>query len=304
MKERDSVSIHGSRPRLPPWMKRQKRDGKQVLAMKKILREKNLHSVCQSAGCPNICECFDKPTATFMVLGDHCTRHCRFCGVSKGKPLSVDPDEPGHIAEVVKALELKHVVITSVTRDDLKDGGATQFARTVEQIHRLSPESTVETLIPDFGGVESSLKIVMDSRLDILNHNVETVPRLYSQIRPEADFEVSLGVLKLAKRMDPNIITKSGMMVGLGEKFEEIQAVCACLADAGCDALTIGQYLSPTKSSIPVVAYIEPETFSKYQEAALQAGIPWVHAGPFVRSSYNAERLMRRIRETHCEQSI
>lgn len=301
MKERDSALTDEFRPRLPPWLRRHKKDSGQVLAMKKILRERGLHSVCQSAGCPNISECFEKPTATFMILGDVCTRQCRFCGVSKGSPSPVDPKEPAHIAEVVRILGLKHVVITSVTRDDLNEGGATQFARTVEQIHLMSPESTVETLIPDFGGIESSVKIVVDSRVDILNHNVETIPRLYPHIRPEADFERSLNVLRLAKKIDPNQLTKSGIMVGLGEKQEEIRMVCSRLAGAGCDILTIGQYLPPSKNSTPVVAYIEPDTFSEFEETAMKAGIPWVHAGPFVRSSYNAEVLMRRIRETHSE---
>jgi len=282
-------------------MRRHVRNSEQVLTMKKILREKHLHSVCQSAGCPNISECFQKPTATFMILGDVCTRNCRFCGVTKGTPSSVDPDEPRHIAEVVKALNLKHVVITSVTRDDLDDGGANQFAQTIEQIHLSAPESTIEALIPDFGGIEGNLRIVMNSHLDILNHNMETVPRFYHTIRPEADFERSLTILRWAKAIDSSIITKSGLMLGLGETFEEIQTICERLADVGCDVLTIGQYLSPSKRSAPVVEYIEPDDYSKYQDAALKAGIPWVHAGPFVRSSYNAEALMRRIRESHCE---
>jgi lipoic acid synthetase len=282
-------------------MRRHVKDCEQVLAMKKILREKHLHSVCQSAGCPNIYECFLKPTATFMILGDVCTRNCRFCGVVKGKPSPVDPDEPRRIAEVVKELKLNHVVITSVTRDDLEDAGANQFARTIEQIQLHAPESTIEALIPDFGGIEANLRILLDKHLDILNHNVETVPRLYKDIRPEASFERSLNVLQRAKNIDPHITTKSGLMVGLGESIGEIQTVCDRLAGVGCDVLTIGQYLSPSITSTPVVEYIKPEVYSEYQDAALKAGIRWVHAGPFVRSSYNAEALMRQIRESHCE---
>jgi len=269
--------------------------------VRSMLRDLNLHTVCEESLCPNISECFQKPTATFMILGDVCTRNCRFCGVTKGKPSSVDPNEPRHIAEVVRALELNHVVITSVTRDDLDDGGANQFAQTVEQIHDLAPESTIEALIPDFGGIQDNLQIVMNSHLDILNHNVETVPKLYHTVRPEADFERSLTILRRAKAIDPEIITKSGLMVGLGETFQEIQTIFERLADVGCDALTIGQYLSPSKNSAPVVKYIVPDDYLKYQDAARKAGIPWVHAGPFVRSSYNAEALMQRIRESHFE---
>ena len=278
--------------RLPPWMKRNLRESDGVLKLKKILKEQQLHTVCQSAGCPNICECFKKPTATFMILGNVCTRNCRFCGVDKGKPLPVDADEPRRIGEAVKALGLKHAVITSVTRDDLEDGGAEQFALTVEQIRRLSPEATVEVLIPDFRGSDRSLQTVLESRVDILNHNVETVPRLYSEVRPEADFSRSLDVLKRAKTFSANQITKSGLMVGLGECRDEMVDVFRRLLDAGCDALTIGQYLSPSLRNIRVKEYVHPDTFATYRETALIMGFRWVYADPFVRSSFNAENLM------------
>lgn len=288
-----------SQPRLPSWMRRSVRESEQVLSLKKILREKHLHTVCQSAGCPNISTCFQKPTATFMILGNVCTRHCRFCGVAKGKPKTVDTDEPKHIGETVKLLGLKHVVITSVTRDDLQYGGAEQFASTVKQIHHFLPSASVEVLIPDFQGNETSLQIVLESGLDILNHNVETVPRLYRDIRPEADFERSLEVLRKAKAFSRTIITKSGIMVGLGEKRQEVLDVFKKLYEVECDALTIGQYLSPSGSSYPVQEYVRPEQFEEYEEEAVRIGIRWVYAGPYVRSSYNADALMKNVKETH-----
>lgn len=290
-----------SHRRLPPWMRRRLRESESVIALKKILRDKNLHTVCQSAGCPNISECFQKPTATFMILGNICTRNCRFCGVSKGAPLPVDPDEPRRIGEAAKALGLMHVVITSVTRDDLEDGGAKQFARTVEEIRRVLPHSSVEALIPDFRGSEKSLRIVMESGLDILNHNIETVPRLYNTIRPEADFGRSLEVLRRTKKFTSNIIAKSGLMVGLGETSQEVVEVMKRLIEVGCDAITLGQYLSPDGRSYPVHEYILPEMFEEYRETALNMGFRWANAGPYVRSSFNAEELMRNSKEPCCE---
>jgi len=285
-----------SKGRLPEWMRRRLRESEEVTALKKKLRALNLHTVCQSAGCPNIAECFRKPTATFMILGDVCTRRCRFCGVSKGKPLKVDPAEPGHVAEAAETLGLKHVVITSVTRDDLEDGGASQFARTVEEIHRRLPKTSVEVLIPDFLGSQQSLKTVLDSGVDILNHNVETVPRLYGRVRPEADFRRSLNVLKIAKKICPDVLTKSGLMVGLGETFDEVVDVLERLHYIDCDAITIGQYLAPSHQSHPVVEYVPPDTFDAYRDAALKMGFRWVNAGPFVRSSFNAEEMMTKCR--------
>ena len=293
--------IRPSHRRLPPWMRRRVRESASVITLKKILREKNLHTVCQSAGCPNITECFQKPTATFMILGNICTRNCRFCGVSKGAPLPVDPDEPRRIGEAVKALGLIHVVITSVTRDDLEDGGAKQFVRTVEEIRWFLPHSSVEALIPDFRGSEKSLRIVLESGLDILNHNVETVPRLYNIIRPEADFGRSLEVLRRTKNFSSDIIAKSGLMVGLGETSQEVVEVMKRLIDVGCDAITIGQYLSPGGWSYPVHEYVLPEMFEEYRETALNMGFRWANAGPYVRSSFNAEELMRNIKEPCCE---
>ncbi|HHS12809.1 MAG TPA: lipoyl synthase [bacterium] len=297
--ERIDVQAGGTPARrLPTWMRREKRDTEQVLRLKKILREKHLHTVCQSAGCPNISECFSKPTATFMILGNVCTRHCGFCGISKGVPEPVDIQEPEHIAEVTASLKLKHVVITSVTRDDLTDGGAGQFAATVRAVRDRCPETSVEVLIPDFLGRSELLEIVLQSGVDILNHNLETIPRLYPQIRPEADYRRSLQVLARSKKIRPGIISKSGLMLGLGENLNELVRVFGDLANAGCDVLTLGQYLAPSQTSVPVVEYIHPEAFQTAASRARALGIRWVHAGPFVRSSYNADEIIGRIKET------
>ncbi|MBN2415368.1 lipoyl synthase [bacterium] len=288
---------HNDHRRLPPWMKRTVRETRAVTDLKKRLRQRHLHTVCESAGCPNLTECFQKPTATFMILGNVCTRNCRFCGVAKGAPERLNPREAAEIGEAVLALGLRHAVITSVTRDDLADGGAAQFAETVRAIRAASPGTTIETLIPDFNGSVQSLAAVLASGVDILNHNVETVPALYSLVRPEADFERSLDVLSASKRIDPGIITKSGIMVGLGETEEQVLDLFHRLAKAACDALTIGQYLAPNRSSYPVQEYVPPERFDFYRETAEKAGISHVYAGPYVRSSYNAESLMAAIEE-------
>ena len=288
--------------RLPPWMRKKVRLTPEVTALKRILKDKQLHTVCESAGCPNFGECFQKPTATFMILGNVCTRGCRFCGVPKGrKPEALDPHEPEHVAEAVADLGLKHVVITSVTRDDLEDGGAGHFAETVHAVRKARPETTVEVLIPDFQGSRESLKTVLDSGVDILNHNVETVPRLYATVRPQADFQRSLWVLAEAKQLAPRVITKSGLMVGLGETKEEMVAVFRHLGTVRCDALTIGQYLAPDQASLPTVEYVPPEQYAFYQSEAEAAGIRWAYAAPYVRSSYNAEALMKAVMEARRE---
>lgn len=298
-KSKENLALKGQR--LPFWMRKRIQDTEQVLSLKKILRDKNLHTVCQGAGCPNITECFQKPTATFMILGDVCTRHCRFCGVKEGEPAPVDPFEPVHIAETVYALGLKHVVLTSVTRDDLPDGGSGQFAKTIQAIHQTNHDATIEALIPDFGGNMEALKVVLDSPLHILNHNVETVPRLYKTIRPEAVFSRSINVLINAKRFNQNLITKSGLMVGLGEMMNEMNDVFIALAEAQCDVLTIGQYLAPSFDHTPVIEYIHPDQFERYETMAKAAGIRWVYSGPYVRSSYNAAEVMEAVKETICE---
>ena len=278
--------------RLPVWLKRKKRDTPEVLSLKRILRDHNLHTVCQSAGCPNISECFQKPTATFMILGNQCTRHCRFCGVDSGDPEPVDVDEPHRVAETARLLRLKHVVITSVTRDDLEDGGARQFAKTVEAVHSKLPTVSVEVLVPDFQGDQASLEIVLKSRVDVLNHNVETVPRLYPSVRPEAEFSRSLLLIRCAKEIDESVLTKTGLMVGLGETFDEVIEVFERLVEVGCDALTVGQYLPPNRESVAVKEYVYPAVFDEYKAAAEKLGFRWVSAGPLVRSSFNAHELI------------
>lgn len=259
--------------------------------MKSILRKRNLHTVCESARCPNIGECFSKPTATFMILGDVCTRTCGFCSIDKeAKPLLVDPHEPQNIAITAKELGLKHVVITSVTRDDLSGGGADQFALTIKAIKDNISGILVEVLTPDFKGDFGALSIVLEARPDIFNHNLETVPSLYRQVRPQADYRTSLAVLRKAK--ESGVMTKSGIMVGLGETVDEVKAVLRDLLEAGCDAVTIGQYLRPTRNNLEVVEYVAPEVFKGYEEYGLSIGLKHVYSGPFVRSSYNAEKLM------------
>jgi lipoyl synthase len=258
-------------------------------AVKRLMRELKLHTVCQSAGCPNLPECFDRFTATFLILGARCTRQCRFCGVEKGIPLPPDTGEPERVASAVLALGLRHVVITSVTRDDLADGGASAFASVAASVRRSSPGVTVETLVPDFAGNEESLGVVLRSRVDVLAHNLETVPRLYADVRPGADFERSLRLLRSAGRAGSGMKTKSGLMLGLGETESEVAETFRRLADAGCDIVSLGQYLRPNLSSLPVAEYVSPERFERMAGIAKAAGIPVVVSGPLVRSSYRAE---------------
>jgi lipoic acid synthetase len=283
----------GNRPqRLPEWLRKRAVDSEPVLVLKKMIRERGLHTVCQSAGCPNLSECFRRSTATFMILGDTCTRRCGFCGVPKGVPGPPDAAEPLRVAQAVLSLGLKHAVITSVTRDDLPDGGAGHFAETVRRIRLINPGTTVEILVPDFNGDEDCLRKALDGGVDVLNHNVETVPRLYPTVRPRADFERSLNLFRLVRREYPECLSKSGLMVGLGEFGDEMPATFRRLADSGCEALTIGQYLAPSRSSLPVREYVTPARFDAYRDMALDAGIRLVKSGPFVRSSYHAEELM------------
>jgi len=277
--------------RLPQWLIKKSRDNSKLHAVKSILREKGLNTVCESARCPNIAECFSKPTATFMILGDVCTRRCGFCSVEKGYPVSPMDDEPVKIAEVSAKLSLRHVVITSVTRDDLPDKGARQFARTIDEVRRLNKGITVEVLTPDFSGSVESIRRVAEKKPEIYNHNIETVPRLYKKVRPQADYKRSLELLKLVKEFYPAIITKSGMMVGLGEEKDEVIDVMKELRNVGCDVLTIGQYLMPTKNNLPVIEYVEPEVFEFYKQEGEKIGFKSVESGPFVRSSYNARMI-------------
>jgi lipoic acid synthetase len=276
--------------RLPPWAKRPLGQLSKLHEMKAILRRRNLHTVCESARCPNIGECFSKPTVTFMILGNVCTRNCGFCGVDKTvPPLAVDPDEPGNIAVTAKELGLSHVVITSVTRDDLPRGGAGQFALTIEAIRDTISNILIEVLTPDFMGDARALDLVFGAGPDIFNHNLETVPRLYPVVRPRADYSRSLEVLRRAS--EAGLLTKSGIMVGLGEKKEEVMGVLTDLLRVGCEAVTIGQYLQPTRENLEVKEYIKPVVFTEYELYGRELGLRQVYAGSFVRSSYNAETI-------------
>ncbi len=260
------------------------------------MRSARLHTVCEEAHCPNIGECWGRHrTATFLILGDICTRACRFCNVRSGRPAPPDPDEPRRVAEAVQTLGLRHAVVTSVTRDDLPDGGAAHFAEVVRQIRSLSPECTVEVLIPDFQGDLRALRVVMDARPDVLNHNVETVPHLFPRVQPRNRYEWSLAILEHARRMDPSVLTKSGLMVGLGETVEEVLAVMADLRRVGVDVLTIGQYLQPTRHHLPIARYYTPDEFEEFRRRGLEMGFRWVESGPLVRSSFHAGEQMARL---------
>ena len=286
--------------RIPAWARKKYNIG-DLAKVKAQLRGLGLHTVCESARCPNIGECFKKPTATFMILGDVCTRRCGFCSVGKGAPKPVDAAEPENIAKAARLLKLRHVVITSVTRDDLLDGGAGQFARVIRALRGESPVPVIEVLTPDFGGSFDSLGVVVEAGPDIFNHNLETVPRLYKKVRPQAVYARSLAVLKEAKgiaaRTGQRMHTKSGIMVGLGETEDEVLSVMSDIRAAGCDLLTVGQYLRPMKENLEVVEYVTPDTFDMYRDKGLELGFLSVASAPFVRSSYNAEEVYSNWRE-------
>jgi len=280
------------RERKPEWLKVRFPGGPNYLRLRSIMRRGRLNTVCEEARCPNIGECWEAGTATFMILGDTCTRACAFCAVTSGRPIGLDTAEPRRVAVAVRQMGLRHAVVTSVNRDDQPDGGAAIFAETIRWIRRLSPGTSVEVLVPDFMGHWDALAAVMAARPEILNHNTETVPRLYRRVRHKARYERSLELLRRAKELDPNGITKSGLMVGLGETVHELHLVMADLVDAGCDVLTIGQYLRPTAGARhrPVERYYRPEEFAELAEAGRRLGFRHVEAGPLVRSSYHAER--------------
>jgi len=286
----DHRPLSAQQARKPPWLKVPFPGGPRYLRLKGVLRGTGLHTVCEEARCPNIGECFEAGTATFMILGDVCTRACGFCAVRSGRPAGLDAEEPSRVGEAVGRLGLKHAVITSVTRDDLPDGGASVFADTIRAIRRRSPATSVEVLIPDLGGAPQALTTVMATRPHILNHNLETVPRLYPRVRPRAVYRRSLELLGRAKALDRGVLTKSGLMVGLGESREELLEVMADLAAVGCDILTVGQYLQPTPRHLPVARYYHPDEFQELAEEGRRLGLRQVEAGPLVRSSYHAER--------------
>jgi len=275
----------------PPWLKKRLPPFQDLLKVKSILDGACLHTVCEEAHCPNLGECFSSGTATFLILGRVCTRNCGFCAVEHGMPSPLDKAEPERLAEAIKQMGLRYVVITSVTRDDLTDGGAAHFARTIRAIRELDSGIKIEILIPDFAGDFSALRTVLKAAPDVLNHNVETVPRLYPHARSQADFERSIELLRRAKKTDPCILTKSGFMLGLGETEDEILELFRDLKGAGCDFLTIGQYLQPGPDRLPVVRYIPPEEFEKYKIKGEEMGFKAVASGPFVRSSFHASQM-------------
>jgi lipoic acid synthetase len=254
-----------------------------------LIQKTHLHTVCQEACCPNLGECFSQGTATFLILGDHCTRNCRFCAVAHGPTDHPDPGEPERVAEAVHTMKLRYAVVTSVTRDDLPDGGASVFAETIRRIRVKTPEARVEVLIPDLRGDLESLKTVLEARPDVLNHNMETVPRLYALVRPQAVYQRSIDLLKSVRQITQSIPTKSGLMLGLGERPDEIQQVLSDLLHAGCCILTLGQYLQPSAEHLPVKRFVTPEEFGEWRRKALEMGFREVASGPFVRSSYHAQ---------------
>lgn len=282
--------------KLPEWLKvSYNKDA--VNEVNEIMAKLKLNTVCKEANCPNLGECYKKHTATFMILGSVCTRNCRFCNVTHDNAENVNPDEPKNLAEAVKEMGLKHVVITSVTRDDLEDGGATHFANTIHAVRELNPETTIEVLIPDMQGIRESLDIVINAEPDVINHNIETVKYLYEAVRPEADYERSLEVLKYVKEKAPHILTKTGIMVGLGEADQQVYEVMDDSLRVKCDIFTIGQYLRPSENHIEMREYVTPEKFEEYKRVGQEKGFRYIASSPLVRSSYRAEEALKPVKE-------
>lgn len=279
--------IPGSR--LPAWAAKKHGILREARPLRRTLREFGLNTVCESARCPNIGECFSRPTATFMIAGTDCTRACGFCAVDTGRPMPLDPDEPRRLAAATRAMGLRHVVITAVARDDLADGGAAHFAATIRAVRSEAPAARIEVLTPDFKGDVDAIRVVLDARPGVFNHNIETVRRLSRAVRPQSGYERSLGVLATAKRLAPDVLSKSGLMVGLGETAAEIETAMQDLREVRCDLLTIGQYLQPTRHHLPVASYVPPTVFGEYSALGRSLGFRHVASGPFVRSSYHAE---------------
>ncbi len=282
--------------RKPNWLRQRLPSGPGFGRVHNVLRKQGLHTVCEEADCPNRGECFSSQTATFLILGPKCSRNCRFCAVETGADGSLDPGEPERVARAAKELGLEYVVLTSVTRDDLPDGGARQFAATVERIRKIDPSMLVEILIPDFLGDRKALETVLEAGPDVLNHNLETVRRLYSRARPEAEYDRSLELLRTCRELSPKTPLKSGLMLGLGESSRETEEAIQDLVHSGCSMLTMGQYLQPTRNHLPVERYLPPEEFDRLKEKARAAGMGQIASGPFVRSSYRAKELFLRCR--------
>ncbi|MFO8091166.1 MAG: lipoyl synthase [Desulfatiglandaceae bacterium] len=281
----------GTRSRKPEWLRKKLPSGPEYEKIRRLLAQSRLHTVCQEARCPNMFECFQSGTATFLILGDRCTRDCRFCAVVHGRPSPPDADEPARVAGAAASLGLEYVVVTSVTRDDLPDGGASAFRDTIYALRKRIPHVSVEVLIPDFQGSNAALEEVLSARPNVLNHNIETMPRLYASVRPGAAYTRSLEVLSNAGRRAPDIPVKSGMMLGLGESEKEVDETLHDLADAGCRLLTLGQYLQPGPQHTPVSRFIPPQEFQSWKDRALEIGFKAVASGPFVRSSYHAREM-------------
>ncbi len=289
--EPDATAVHIRRK--PPWLTKRLPPATLREEVRRLLRDGGVHTVCEEARCPNLAECFSRRTATFLILGDRCTRNCRFCAIRRDAPDPPDPEEPERVAEAARRLNLRYVVVTSVTRDDLSDGGSGHFAETIRRIRAKLPSARVEVLIPDFQGSEKALADVIETRPDVLNHNLETVDRLYPEVRPKAEYRRSLGVIARARRLDPGIITKSGLMLGLGEGEDELRKSLDDLLDAGCRILTLGQYLRPSRDHHPVRRYVPPAEFAEWERYALKTGFLGAACGPFVRSSYRAGELFQ-----------
>jgi len=285
--------------RLPQWLKMQRANGENYVRVKRLVQHNGLHTICTSGNCPNIGECWNAGTATFMILGDVCTRSCKFCATTTGKPLPPDSQEPVRLAESIKTLGLKHCVITSVDRDDLHDGGAAQWAETIATIKRVNPNTTIETLIPDFDGRPELIQMVIDAGPDVISHNLETVRRLTPKIRSRAKYETSLGVIRYIALQ--GVTSKSGIMTGLGETDDEVFETMDDLSEAGCSVITIGQYLQPTQSHMEVVNYTTPEKFEEYRLRGLAKGFDHVESSPLVRSSYRAEKHVKNSFEIYKE---
>lgn len=295
---RDRLSSEHITPRpqrRPEWIKVQAPNGETYTKLQELMRSKELHTVCEEAGCPNMGECWGSGTATFLILGDVCTRACRFCDVKHGRPGELDWDEPERVAQAVKTMNLKHAVITSVNRDEREDGGAPIFAAIIRRIRELAPGCSIEVLIPDFKASINALKIVMDERPEILNHNVETVPSLFKKVQPQDHYEWSEAVLRNAKFLDPEVLTKSGIMLGLGETIEEVKDVMQDLRNWDVNILTIGQYLQPSRKHMPIERYYTLEEFAALKEFGLSIGFKWVESAPLVRSSYHAADQVRAL---------
>ena len=281
--------------RLPEWLTIRVPRQDTVKQVEQMMRNKNLHTVCESAKCPNLPECWSKKTATFMILGDTCTRSCGFCAITVGSGLTVNPHEPYDVAKVAADLGLKHIVVTSVARDDLSDQGSIQFAKTIEELHKQNPLCIVEVLTPDFKGDRECIKNVCDAKPEIYNHNIETVERLHTLVRPQAKYARTMSVLEQVKEIDSTIYTKSGIMLGLGETIDEVIQTLEDLREIGVDAVTIGQYLRPTMRHLPVVEYIHPKEFKEYEKIGEDLGFAFVASGPFIRSSYNAIEFSKKV---------